>query len=99
MGEGDCFSLLSTVSPAPSLSNLMGLGQCGPLLSDNLGSFLKVQLHWVTPIFSCGEIITLAPKPLGFTSEPESGIAESRKFLFCEQGALLWVCILGGWEF
>lgn len=45
------------------------------LLSDNLGSFLKVELHWVSLVFVCGETITLAPKPSGFTWKLETRVA------------------------
>lgn len=64
MGKG--FQKRETISQPThllfgALSKLMQLGQHNPLLSDNLGSFLKVKLNCVTSVFVCGETIVLSP--------------------------------------
>lgn len=90
-------SLSHAVHPvAGALNKLMGSGQHSPLLCDDLGSFLKAELHWVTPVFVCEETITFAPKPSAFTwrRRETTTVAEGRSFWFASRGHCCGLCIL-----
>lgn len=66
IGEGISGETISQpIHLSVTLSKLMELGQHNPLLFDNQGSFLKVELHWATSVFVCGETITLGTRVWG----------------------------------